>query len=55
MSLDIKSQSQFMDDAQTEQIRESGDKIKQMLLENDGQLRVLRQKIVDNLLRRQTN
>jgi hypothetical protein len=55
LSLEIKSNSQFMDDAQSQQIKEASEKIRNMLVENDGQLRVLRQKIIDNLLRKHNN
>lgn len=53
MNLDnLKSDSQYMDENQAQQIMQTSEKIKSMLMENDTQLRVLRQKILDNLIRR---
>jgi len=41
-----------MDEIQTEQMKEAGEKVRSLLADNDYQLRVLRQKIIDSLLRR---
>ena len=51
MTLDIKSGSEFMDEIQTDQIKEAGEKVRRLLADNDYQLRVLAQKIGENLLR----
>ena len=51
----LKSDSQYMDENQAQQIMQTSEKIKSMLYENDTQLRVLRQKILDNLIRPKNN